>query len=101
MRTRTLMAACAAALILGVAADAQVPVQGYQRQTGTYVAPHYRTYPDGAVQNNWSTYPNINPYTGEQGTKRDSSVWPYAGGAGALGWGGYSLRKRLLKTPRL
>ena len=47
---------------------------GYYRKNGTYVSPtyvkpHYRSDPDGNVWNNWSTYPNINPYTGEQGTK--------------------------------
>lgn len=46
-----------------------VKVKGYYRKDGTYVQPHYRSDPDGNVWNNWSTYPNINPYTGKQGTK--------------------------------
>lgn len=29
--------------------------------------PHQRTAPDGNFQNNWSTYGNYNPYTGEEG----------------------------------
>jgi len=53
-----------------VPADAAVRVRGYYRKDGTYVQPHYRSNPDGNPYNNWSTYPNINPYTGEQGTKR-------------------------------
>ena len=45
-------------------------VKGYFKSNGTYVAPHYRSSPDGNFYNNWSTYGNINPYTGKEGTKR-------------------------------
>ena len=48
---------------------ADVWVRGYTRKDGTYVAPHYRSSPDNSYNNNWSTSPNINPYTGEQGTR--------------------------------
>ena len=44
-------------------------VPGYVRSNGTYVAPHYRTNPDGNFNNNWGTKPNINPYTGQTGTR--------------------------------
>ena len=44
-------------------------VQGYYRTDGTYVAPHYRSAPDSSYNNNWSTGPNINPYTGKKGTR--------------------------------
>ena len=47
---------------------AAVHVRGYVRKDGTYVAPHYRSAPDGNFQNNWSTKGNVNPYTGEDGT---------------------------------
>jgi len=46
-----------------------VHVEGYTRKDGTYVAPHYRSAPDGSFENNWSTKGNTNPYTGEAGTK--------------------------------
>ena len=36
---------------------------------GTYVQPHYRSNADGNPSNNYSTYPNINPYTGETGSR--------------------------------
>lgn len=49
------------------AGDVYVP--GYFRSSGTYVAPHYRSAPDGNFWNNWSTYPNVNPYTGKSGTR--------------------------------
>jgi hypothetical protein len=29
-----------------------------------------RSAPDSSVNNNWSTYPNVNPYTGQQGTQQ-------------------------------
>ena len=50
-------------------AFAQVRVKGYTRKDGTYVAPHYRSGPDGNFYNNWSTKGNVNPYTGKPGTK--------------------------------
>lgn len=49
-------------------ATAQQHVDGYTRQNGTYVAPHYRSAPDSSRTNNWSSQGNVNPYTGQQGT---------------------------------
>lgn len=46
-----------------------VHVHGYYRKNGTYVQPHYRTAPDGIVENNWSFKGNVNPFTGKVGTK--------------------------------
>jgi len=43
-------------------------VNGYYRTDGTYVRPHYRSYPDGIPYNNWSFPGNINLYTGEIAT---------------------------------
>lgn len=69
-----------ALLGLAVAVGAQwaigagsVHVNGYVRSNGTYVAPHYRSAPDGNFGNNWSTIGNVNPYTGELGTKTHPS----------------------------
>lgn len=45
-------------------------VKGHTRKDGAYVAPHARSKPDKAVNNNWSTKGNTNPRTGEAGTKR-------------------------------
>lgn len=53
----------------------QVYVGGYYNQYGTYVAPHYRTVPNNTINDNWSTKPNYNPYTGKQGTVAPSN--PY------------------------
>lgn len=58
------------ALVPALSADAKdVYVRGHFRRDGTYVAPHHRTSPDGNPYNNYGTYPNVNPYTGEQGTR--------------------------------
>ena len=47
-----------------------VHVNGYTRKDGTYVAPYVRTAPNSTKADNWSTQGNVNPYTGEEGTKR-------------------------------
>lgn len=46
-----------------------VHVNGYFKRDGTYVQSHYRTAPDFTKLNNWSTKGNVNPFTGEPGTK--------------------------------
>lgn len=43
-------------------------VKGYYKSNGTYVNGYYRTTPNSTINDNYSTYPNINPYTGKQGT---------------------------------
>lgn len=60
----------ATALFAAQQASADTWVRGYFRSNGTYVAPHFRSSPDGYFYNNWSTYPNVNPYTGQIGTRR-------------------------------
>lgn len=57
-----------AALTIFEQVHADVYVNGYVRSNGTYVQPHFRSNPDGNFYNNWSTYPNTNPYTGRVGT---------------------------------
>jgi len=57
-------------LVITTVADADVHVRGYNRSNGTYVQPHWRSDPDGNFNNNWSTSPNVNPYTGAIGTRR-------------------------------
>ena len=44
-------------------------VRPHVRKDGTYVEPHRRSTPDARIENNWSTKPNVNPYTGKSGTK--------------------------------
>lgn len=56
MRALAVLVVVVAALAAG-AAVAQVPVQGYYRHDGTYVAPYYRTAPDGIPENNYGYRP--------------------------------------------
>ncbi len=62
---------CVVFLAVGLAGDAQrsVRVRGYFRTDGTYVAPHYRSAPDGSFLYNWSTRGNVNPYKGKVGSR--------------------------------
>lgn len=41
-----------------------VHVNGYYKANGTYVAPHYRSDPNGTPTDNWSYPGNTNPMTG-------------------------------------
>ncbi len=57
-----------AAIAIATPALAGNYVNGYTRKDGTYVAPHYRSNPDGNRWNNYSSQGNVNPYTGRSGT---------------------------------
>ena len=69
------------------ALSADVYVNGYDKANGTFVAPHYRSSPDGSVLNNWSSKGNINPYTGAVGDRTYSASSGSSGfdGAGVVG----------------
>ncbi|TQD34035.1 hypothetical protein [Haloflavibacter putidus] len=45
-----------------------VQVDGYYKSDGTYVESHMRTAPNNTIIDNFSTSPNLNPYTGKIGT---------------------------------
>ena len=49
--------------------DQPVQVRAHVRSDGTYVPSHYRTRADSTQTNNWSSIPNVNPYTGEPGRR--------------------------------
>ena len=61
-----------ALLVATASASAQVHVRGYTKKDGTYVAPHERSSPNSTTLDNYSTKGNVNPYTGEPGTKDPS-----------------------------
>ena len=67
----TAMIAAASAFTFAPA-HADTYVNGYYRNNGTYVAPHYRSSPDSSFNNNWSVQGNVNPYTGQSGTRAPS-----------------------------
>ena len=57
------------ALGVGVAAEAgSTRTKGYVRKDGTYVAPSFKTTPNRTKLDNYSSKPNVNPYTGKTGT---------------------------------
>jgi len=56
-------------LLISQNAFADVYVNGYTRSDGSYVGGHYRSSPNSSVYDNWSTYGNVNPYTGQKGYK--------------------------------
>jgi hypothetical protein len=67
---RKAMLAGALSLTLASPTLADTFVNGHFRSDGTYVEPHYRSTPDGNFSNNWSTRGNVNPYTGQWGTRQ-------------------------------
>lgn len=44
-------------------------LHSYTKKDGTFVESHRRSTPDKSFNNNWSTKPNANPYTGKTGTR--------------------------------
>lgn len=44
-------------------------VRGHVRKDGTYVQPYRATNKNETQRDNWSSKPNVNPYTGKPGTK--------------------------------
>jgi hypothetical protein len=66
-------------MIVPTIASAQVHVRGYTRSDGTYVAPHYRSSPNSTTSDNYSTRGNVNPYTGEAGTRDPNYRRPSSG----------------------
>lgn len=63
-----LIALIAAGLTTPAFAKSSHRVKGYVTKSGTYVAPSRATNPDRSKANNWSSKPNVNPYTGKAGT---------------------------------
>ena len=67
------------ALCFAQSAKADTYVNGYYRKNGTYVAPHYRSDANGTKRDNWSTAGNVNPYTGQAGTRTYDNYNNYGG----------------------
>ena len=44
-------------------------VRGHVKKDGTYVPPHHATNPNNTQRDNWTSKPNVNPYTGKEGKK--------------------------------
>lgn len=68
MRRAAILVVIASIGFTTVAEARDTYVHGYTRKDGTYVEPYHRTAPNTTRLDNYSTYPNVNPYTGQQGT---------------------------------
>ncbi len=44
-------------------------VRPYTRRDGTFVPPHRQSNPNREWRDNWSTNPNVNPFTGKEGSR--------------------------------
>jgi hypothetical protein len=76
----------AAAFAFATPAVAQsVYHQGYTRQNGTYVQPHYQSAPNSTRMDNYSTRGNVNPYTGQAGTVNPYASPSYGSGRSSSG----------------
>ena len=64
-------------LSLGQINSKSTYVNGYFKSNGTYINGYYRTAPNSTINDNFSTYPNFNPFTGVQGTIQPTYVYPY------------------------
>ena len=82
MKTSGILITAASAFLTFVSvASADQYVNGYYRKDGTYVQPYHRSDADGNPFNNYSTRGNVNPYTGQPGTKNPYSN-PYSSSYG-------------------
>lgn len=77
---RFVLAVTAACSLLGATVKADTYVRGYTTKSGTYVAPHYQTSPNSTPYDNYSTKGNVNPYTGQPGTKNPEPSYNYGTG---------------------
>ena len=44
-------------------------IRGHVKKDGTYIPPHHATNPNNTQRDNWTSKPNVNPYTGKEGAK--------------------------------
>ncbi len=69
-RLLLLLAVCLTAFINEVKSQvnpSSTYVSGYKRADGTYVNGYYKTTPNTTNRDNYTTKPNVNPYTGTSG----------------------------------
>lgn len=62
--------------VISTQAYAVTRVKGYTKNSGTYVAPHFKQSPNKTKFDNFSTKGNINPFTGKKGTVNPFKITP-------------------------
>lgn len=83
---KTIVLLAVVAALTATAAFADEYVNGYLRQDGTYVQPHFRSSPNSTQIDNYSSQGNTNPYTRERGSQRNEyNQSPYGQKRGAYG----------------
>ena len=65
---RTFIILAVAAMLAAPATAKNISVKPFVTKRGIYVGPSHRTSPDKTKINNYSSKPNVNPYTGKIGT---------------------------------
>lgn len=65
------------AVLFAISAWAQVYVSPYVTKDGAYVEGHYRSAPNNTERDNYRTKGNVNPYTGQEGTRTPKEDQPY------------------------
>ena len=70
-------------------------VNGYYKSNGTYVDSYMKSSPNNTKSDNFSTYGNVNPYTGQAGTKTYSDYNNYghnkSSNSNSSGYKGYCI----------
>lgn len=66
---KAIIAGVVALAATGASAQGYHSVRGYERSDGTYVQPHEQTNPNSTRTDNWSSQGNVNPFTGQAGTR--------------------------------
>lgn len=69
MRLTAFIAIFAIAIPTVSAAQSSHSVRGYIKSNGTYIAPTRATNPNRTKVDNYSSKPNVNPYSGAKGTR--------------------------------
>jgi hypothetical protein len=69
MRIQIGLIAVGALLVSGLAAAKDQYVSPYVKKDGTVVQGHYKTEANNTKTDNYSSKLNVNPYTGQKGTK--------------------------------
>lgn len=74
---RAVIVGMALALIANAAEAGSHRIKSYVTKNGTYVAPTRATNPNRTRVDNYSSRPNVNPYSGRVGTKDPYAPKPY------------------------
>lgn len=66
-------------------------VKGHYKKDGSYVDGHFRSSPNSTKSDNFSTYGNVNPYNGKEGTKKYDNYNNYGNSNSNKGSGNLNL----------